>query len=482
MNTYLIIDIGTGNVRVALVSQDGKITWVGREDIIYKKDSKYEEALFFDPGFLWEQILRLIKNGLAENKEAEIVAITTSSQREGIVLLDKKGISIIGFPNHDHRGRFMENTIQDKNAVYNLTGRYPTSLFSALKLAAYREKYPAEWKQADCFLSISDWAQFQLTGIKGYEHAQASETLLYDVKNKCWSDELLSLFNLSKSIVPLLHLSGTQTGNLKKDLVKLWNLNQDVQIIVGGADTQLAIKSTRPKPKDIVIVSGTTTPIVNITTHYALDKQQRSWTNSDLNKDQYILETNCGVTGLNFQRMKDIFYPDESYQTIEEELDKITTPACYAHLGSLLANDKAITAKGGFLFEVPVMTTLSRADFAFATLWDIACSIKENLDCLLDIQPNDNDYVWCCGGGFQSRHLREYVAGLTGKKLFLRPGYQQASVSGAAVVCNEAFNNKEKMDATVEVIEPKANEKYDDWHKKWKGNRNALAISINPQI
>lgn len=476
MNTYLIIDIGTGNVRVALISQNGKIIWIGREDIIYKKDAKYEDALFFDPEFLWKQILRLIENGLAENKEAKIAAITTSSQREGIVLLDKKGKSIIGFPNHDHRGRFMENTIQDKNAVYNLTGRYPTSLFSALKLAAYREKYPAEWKRVDCFLSISDWAQFQLTGIKGYEHAQASETLLYDVKNKCWSDELFSLFNLNKNIVPPLHLSGTKTVNLKKELAELWNFSREVQVIVGGADTQLAIKSTQPKPNDIVIVSGTTTPIVNITTQYVLDKQQRSWTNSDLNKEQYILETNCGVTGLNFQRMKDIFYPDESYQIIEEELDKITTPACYAHLGSLLANDKNILTNGGFLFEVPVMTTLSRSDFVFATLWDIACSVKENLDCLLDILPNDNDYVWCCGGGFQSRHLRKYVAGLTGKKLLLRPGYQQASVSGAAVVCNESFNNKEEIAPAVETVYPKKEEKYKDWFKKWKETRKNLKL------
>lgn len=471
MNTYLVIDIGTGNVRVAIVNTDGEIIWVGREDVIYKKDPQYKEALFFNPEFLWQQVLKLIEKGLAENKEAKIIAIITSSQREGIVLLDKKGHSIIGFPNHDHRGRFMENMIKDKDAVYNLTGRYPTSLFSALKLVAYREKYPAEWRRVDCFLSISDWAQFRLTGIKGYEHAQASETLLYDVENKCWSDELLSVFHLDKNVVPPLYFSGTKIGSIKEEYTDLLKLNSGIPVFVGGADTQLAIKSTLPMPNDIVIVSGTTTPIVNVTTHYVLDKQQRSWTNSDLDKEQYILETNCGVTGLNFQRMKDIFYPNESYQTIEEELDKITTPACYARLGSLLANDKMVITKGGFLFEVPVMTELSRSDFAFATLWDIACSIKENLDCLLEIQHNDNDYVWCCGGGFRSRHLREYVAALTGKKLLLRSGYQQASVSGAAVICNESFGKMAEMDTTVEIIHPESDNKYNSWYEKWKETR-----------
>jgi autoinducer 2 (AI-2) kinase len=474
MSTYLIIDIGTGNVRVALAGIDGRIIWVERDDVIYKKDDQYRDALFFEPDVLWEKILKLINKALAENKEAQIIAITASSQREGVVLLDKAGESLIGFPNHDHRGRFMEDIIKDKDAIYQLTGRYPTSLFSALKLAAYREKYPEEWKQVDCFMSISDWAQYMLSGVKGYEHAQASETLLYDVKNKCWSDELFTVFDLDESLVPPLYFSGKEVGSLKKEYASQWNLDPAVPVLTGGADTQLAIKSTRPQAGDVVIVSGTTTPVVNVTTDYILDKKQRSWTNSHLNKRQYILETNCGVTGLNYQHIKDIFYPNESYETIEKELDEIKEPSCFAHLGSLIADDKEVVTKGGFIFEVPIMTEMSRADFAFAALWDIACSIKENYDCLLDIQHSENDYVWCCGGGFQSRHLREYIAGLIGKKLLVRPGYRQASVSGAAVVCSEALGNHEKMDSTVETVLPEKDVKYDISYENWKETREEL--------
>lgn len=472
MRTYLIIDIGTGNVRVALAGTDGSLIRVERDHVIYKKDEKYEDALYFEPGFLWEQILKLIIKVLAENKEVEIDAITVSSQREGIVLIDQYGRSMVGFPNHDHRGRFLEPAIKDKDAVYQLTGRYPSSLFSALKLAAYREKYPREWKQMDYFLSISDWAQFQLTGVPGYEHAQASETLLYDVKNKTWSDELLALFNLDRKIVPPLHFSGKRLGNIKKEYASKWGVGTDVPVFVGGADTQLAIESTRPRPGDVVIVSGTTTPVVNISESYILDKKERSWTNSHLNPKQYILETNCGVTGLNYQRIKNIFYPEDPYEKIEVELDQLAEPTCFAHLGSLLADDKGVISKGGFLLDVPIMTELTRTGFAFAVLWDIACSIKENLDCLLDIQKNENDYVWCCGGGFQSRHLRKYVAGLTGKRLLFRPGYPQASVSGAAVVCSEARGTTEKIDTTIEVVLPKSDERYLLWYEKWKETRN----------
>lgn len=266
MDTYLIIDIGTGNVRVALVDIQCNIVWVEKENVIYKKDEKFHEGFFFDPQYLWQQITGLIKKAISANKNVTIIASTASSQREGVVLLDKEGKSLIGFPNHDHRGRGLEDIIQDKDEVYNLTGRYPTSLFSALKLAAYRKEYPEQWKEVDCVLSVSDWAQYQLSGIKGYEHTQASETLLYDVEAKQWSKRLFDIFSLKESLVPPLYYAGTKLGNIKKETLIEWGLSKSIPVLVGGADTQLAVKSTRPDLGDIVLVSGTTTPIVKVTT------------------------------------------------------------------------------------------------------------------------------------------------------------------------------------------------------------------------
>lgn len=475
MESYLIIDIGTGNVRVALVNVQGEITWVGRENVIYHKDANYEEGLFFDPEYLWSQILRLISNALNENKNLKIIGATASSQREGIVLLDENDGSIIGFPNHDHRGRFLEDKIEDKDAVYELTGRCPTSLFSAFKLIAFKEKYPEEWDKVDCFLSISDWAQYQLCGIRGYEHAQASETLLYDVEKKTWSKKLFELFDLDEKIVPRLLFSGTRLGHLKPELLNTWNLTEPFPVFVGGADTQLAVKSTLPKIQDIVVVSGTTTPIVKITKSYVLDDKQRSWTNSHLNKEEYILETNCGVTGLNFQRFKEIFYPKESYETIDQELDELEEISCFANLGSLIADDKRIVTRGGYLFEVPIMTELSRGDFAFATLWDVACSIRKNFECLIDIEDNSKDYVWGCGGGFRSKYLRKFVAGLLNRKLLIRPGYQQASVSGAAVICQESLGLKqENRPEEIIVVHPESIEKYNKMYSQWKETREVF--------
>src|SRR5690606_14094640 len=167
---------------------------------------------------------------------------------------------------------------------------------------------------------------FRLSGIRGYEHAQASETQLYDVAAKQWSPELCASFGLSESLLPPLHDAGTVIGKVLPEVASEMNIPAGIPVVVGGADTQLAILSTRPSVEDIVLVSGTTTPVVKIVPTYVTDQQQRTWTNRHADASFFILETNAGVTGLNYQRLKEVFYPKESYEVMEEALAALKDP------------------------------------------------------------------------------------------------------------------------------------------------------------
>src|SRR5690606_5259029 len=251
-----------------------------------------------------------------------------------------------------------------------------------------------------------------------------------------------------------LHQSGSVLGYVLPELAEALNLPPDIPVIVGGADTQLAIKSTQPVAGDIVIVSGTTTPIVRIVDNYQLDPQQRTWTGRHIEKDEFVLEANAGVTGLNFQRLKEIFYPNESYEVIERELNEVRDSHCVASLGSLLANEPKPLTRGGFIFNAPVSHQLSRGSFVQAILWDIACSIKENYKVLCEAVPYEKDYVWVCGGGFQSLVLIQYIANLLDKRVLIRNNFSQASVVGGALVCKEALGDGPQFGSEVKEISP----------------------------
>jgi autoinducer 2 (AI-2) kinase len=469
---YIIVDIGTGNVRVAAASPQGQVLGVAREDIVYHKDALYPDALYFEPAQLWQQVLRLAADVLAKVPAASVKAITATSQREGIVLLGKDGQPLTGLPNIDHRGKEWENIMEDKSRIYRLTGRYPTSLFSAMKLVGIRERKPDIWAQTTSFLSISNWIEHQFSGVARYEHSQASETLLYDVDRMEWSAELCGAFSLPASLLPPVAASGTVLGNVKADVAGALGIPADTKVIVGGGDTQLAIKSTRPEVDDMVIVSGTTTPIVKITGTYTLDDEERTWTSRDIEPGRFVFEANAGVTGLNYQRLKEIFYPNEGYDIIEKELAENRHTFCMASLGSLLADEEVSLTRGGFIFPAPVSHLLTRGSFVWATILDIACSIARNYRILAEVAGHEPDYIWGCGGGLQSRVLRQLIANLTGKKVKLRHEFQQSSAVGGALICNQALQLNVQMNENTETVHPQDEAHFAALYAEWEKTRS----------
>ncbi len=471
---YLIVDIGTGNARVAVSTVDGELLSIKRENVHYETDPNFEDSIFFNPEDLWQQILKLSTAALAEAGEVQVNAITATSQREGIVVVDQAGKSLLGMPNIDHRGRKWEVDLQDKDLVYNLSGRYPTSLFSAFKLVGVREVYPELFADIASVMSISDWIQFQFSGIAGYEHSQASETLLYDVEAKQWSKDLLAQFAIDEEILPPLKDAGTILGPIQAAVANTLGINPEAVVVVGGGDTQLAIRSMEPSANDVVIVSGTTTPIIKIVSSYEKDAEQRTWTSRHIDADNFILEANAGVTGLNYQRLKEIFYPNEGYDIIEKELEDATYSQCVASLGSLIADEEEPLTKGGFIFNAPVSHQLTRGSFVFAILWDIACSIYENYKFLCDVSPHSESYIWACGGGVESRKLRQFIANLFGKSIKIRDTFRQASVLGGVFLCNDALGVSNATPALFEEIFPQDHEEFEKLYQEWRNARKTF--------
>lgn len=468
---YLIIDIGTGNARAAVVSPGGELLGIQRENIIYHKDERYPEALYFDPAQLWEQACRIAAAAVAAAGGVRIVAVTSTSQREGIVLVDASGKALIGLPNIDHRGREWEEMIADKSRVYQLAGRYPTSLFSVMKVVGIRHRRLDLWERTAWFTSISEWIGYQLSGVAGYEHSQASETLLYDIERKCWSEELCNLYGVGPGLLPPLVDAGSVLGRLRGDVA---GVSPDALVVVGGGDTQLAVMSTNPFAGDLVIVSGTTTPVIRLTDRYVTDVHQRTWTGRHTDGGCFMFEANAGVTGLNYQRLKEIFYPNEGYEVIEKELGRLDHFQCVASLGSLLADERAPLTKGGFIFDAPVSHQLTRAGFVWATLWDIACSIFENYKTLNAVCEHGKDYLWACGGGMESATLRQMIAGLTGRKVLMRGNYRQSSAAGGAILCNRALGREEVVVGSPDVVVPGSEVNYSQLYAEWKEMRTSL--------
>lgn len=130
------------------------------------------------------------------------------------------------------------------------------------------------------------------------------------------------------------------------------------------------------------------------------------------------METNPGITGLNYQKLKQIFYPNETYEVMEEEISALAKEdhACVAALGSYLSAEKNALTRGGFLFDAPLSAHLKRAHFVRAALEEIAFSIKWNFDILTEVTPFERDYVWVCRRGIPKQSAHSIYRGSSSKK------------------------------------------------------------------
>ncbi|WP_322904879.1 FGGY-family carbohydrate kinase [Paenibacillus sp. SGZ-1009] len=467
---YLVFDIGTGNARVAVTDMEGRILALERHDIAYERDERYPDSCSFAPELLWTQITALAKLVLTSVPDVHIVGITATSQRQGIVLIDTGGQAYVGLPNIDNRGREWEQSSGNSSHVYDVTGRTTSALFSVMKLVGLRERRRAQYEALQRFTSISDWVTYELSGQLLYEPSQACETLLYDVTAGVWSTEMCAHFGIDPAVLPPLVPSGTVVGTLTADRAAELGLSEHIPVVIGGGDTQLAIASTAAQPGDIVIVSGTTTPIAKVSSQVVRDPTQTAWINAHTTPGQWLIETNPGITGLNYQRLKAIFYPNESYAIMEQEMSELGDSECIAALGAYLSTEKNARVQGGFLFNAPLADSLRRAHFVRAALYEIAFSIKVQFEQLVQVSPLGNPVIRACGGGLQSKLLVQTLADLLGREIHVLPGYEQASIAGAVAICNHALGYRDQVEQqqSVTTFMPQSSAALTQDYEQWR--------------
>lgn len=473
MKHYLMIDLGTGNTRVALVNSEGEILGIRRYTNQYERDFAYADAQYFLPEEWAANILQGCEELCNAHPEIQVHAVSSAGARQSFVLLNRENRAFYGLPNIDNRGREYMGRISDPKEIYRLSGKWATEDFGAAKLMGFQAVYPKKYAQVDKVTSLSEWIGWLMTGKTVMEYSQACESQLYDIREKHWSEKLCCCYGLDASILPPLCAAGTILGPILPELREKCHMAPNAVFIVGGADTQAALRQTGIDSGDIAVVSGTTSPVVVERTEPFYDPEQRVWTDAGLGGNRYLVEMNPGVTGLNYQRMCENLCPDWSYDELERAYDQKTSFHCTASFSSLLFYERRSLRHGGFFMSSPMAAELNRVDLAWAVLADIACSIHEQLRSLSELTGSQNPHILGCGGGFQSRTLCQMLADLSGMELWLYPGFSQATVLGLIGLCNESLGETDASSQTQPLCyHPRENQLIHQYHPIWLENRN----------
>ncbi|MCL1630681.1 glycerol kinase GlpK [Sporolactobacillus sp. CPB3-1] len=214
MGKYILaLDAGTTSVRSMIFDEHGKVVQMAQKEFtqFFPKPGWVEQ----DANEIWGSILSVIADALltGEIEAKEVAGIGITNQRETAVIWDRK----TGHPIY-HAIVWQSRQTADlcqklKDAGYEKTFREKTGLvidpyFSGTKIKWMLDHVEGARERAEkgelLFGTIDTWLVWKLSGGKAHvtDYSNASRTLLYNIHELKWDDELLDILDIPKAMLP----------------------------------------------------------------------------------------------------------------------------------------------------------------------------------------------------------------------------------------------------------------------------------------
>jgi xylulokinase len=257
------LDVGTTGVKALALSPEGEV--LARAEEEYGLSTPRPGWAEQDPEDWW----RAAERALAA-LGAEPTSIGLSGQMHGLVVLDEQArVLRPAILWNDQRTELECAEIEERIGLarlVELTGNRALTGFTAPKLLWLRRHEPDVFGRIAHVLLPKDYVRFRLTAERASDVSDASGTLLFDVANRRWSDELLGELDLDPAWLPRALESPEVSGES----------GAGVPVAAGAGDqaaAALGVGVDRPGPLSIVL--GTSGVVFASLPGYAADPQAR---------------------------------------------------------------------------------------------------------------------------------------------------------------------------------------------------------------
>ena len=240
----LALDLGTTGNRAIAFDADCRPVAQAYEEFpqIFPQPGWVEH----DPFAIWDSLLACIRRVMREIAATDLAAVAIANQRETTILWDRetgKPVSnAIVWQCRRTAPRCAELKPKYADLVHRKTGLVIDAYFSATKIAWMLENVAGAAALARqgrlLFGTVDTWAIWNLTGgrVHATDPSNASRTLLFNIVEGRWDDELVSLFGAGGAVLPEVKPSVSLFGTTEKDI-----LGREVPIAGVLGDQQAAL-------------------------------------------------------------------------------------------------------------------------------------------------------------------------------------------------------------------------------------------------
>lgn len=475
---YIGVDLGTSAVKLLLMEGSGKIcNIVSKEYPLFFPHPGWSEQ---NPEDWFTQSIEGIKELTEGIDRKEVAGIGFGGQMHGLVTLDKDDnvIRPAILWNDGRTGEETEylNTVIGKEKLSQYTANIAFAGFTAPKILWMQKHEPENFKKVVKIMLPKDYLAYRLSGSFCTDVSDASGMLLLDVKNRCWSKEMLEICHITEEQLPKLYESWQVVGNLKAEVAKELGFSEDVKVVAGAGDNAAAAVGTGTVGDGQCNISlGTSGTIFISSKDFGVDENNALHSFDHADGNYHLMGCMLSAASCNKWWMDEII-GTKDYGKEQEPItdDKLGENNVY-YLPYLMGERSPHNNPDARALFIGMSMDTTRADMTQAVLEGVAFAMRDCYEIAKDLGINITE-TKICGGGAKSPLWRKIMANVLNINVNIIESEEGPGLGGAmlaAVACGEYASVQEAADKIVKVIgtekpDPALAAKYDKKYAKFK--------------
>lgn len=473
---YIGVDLGTSAVKLLLMNEAGHIEKiVSREYPLSFPHSGWSEQNPYD---WYDKTLDGLKELLSECDKSLVDGISFGGQMHGLVTLDAQD-EVVRPAILWNDGRTTEETayLNEQIGRERLTG-YTANIafagFTAPKILWMQKNEPDLWAKVKKIMLPKDYLAYRLSGTFCTDYSDASGMLLMDVKNKCWSKEMMEICHVSREQLPDLHESFEVVGTLKKEIASELGVPETVKVIAGAGDNAAAAVGTGTVGANHCNLSlGTSGTLFVSSDKFGVDEHNALHSFAHADGGYHLMGCMLSAASCNKWWMDEIL-KTKDYAGEQKGIQTLGENQVF-YLPYLMGERSPHNNPDARAMFVGMSMDTTREDMTLAVLEGVAFGLRDSLEVARSLGIRiDSSRI--CGGGAKSPLWRQIIAAVMDVKLEIieseeGPGYGAAILAAVGCGTFESVESAcEKLVKVIDTVEPDPVlvQKYEEKYQKFK--------------
>ena len=433
MRYYIGVDLGTSAVKLLLADETGVVVnTVSREYPLFFPQPGWSEQ---SPEDWWNAVCDGI-NALLSGFDASLVAgIGVAGQMHGLVALDEADRvirpAILWNDGRTERQVAYLNGVIGKKTLSERTANIAFAGFTAPKILWLRENEPENFCRIQKIMLPKDYINYRLTGVHACDYSDASGMLLLDVKNKCWSGEMLSVCGINEAQMPRLFESSDVIGTLTPVAARALGLTENVKVVAGAGDNAAAAVGTGTVHNgDCNISVGTSGTVFIASDRFGVDPHNALHAFAHAGGGWHLMGCMLSAAVCN-QWFCGGILGSKDYAALQSEIDRAKLGRNPVYFLPYLMGERSPvndTNARGVFFGLSLDT--SRADMVLAVLEGVAFALRDSLEVARSLGL-EIPSAKLCGGGARSPLWQTIIANVLNVRLQLPAAEEGPGYGGA---------------------------------------------------